>query len=136
MKTGWKKITERGLVLMMQHKFSKTEQQTARAVSMPLFLSDYDPYRFTLNNKGYLLDSENPDWVGDIRKNWWYDNNKTASHKNGNIIDWLMYMSGNSYSFPEAMSILLEYDSGGDWKQYLRNNEFTPVDYDEELPFN
>lgn len=124
---------------MMQRRFGREEQQTARAVSMPLFLSDYDAYRFTLNNKGYLLDSENPDWVGDVRKNWWYDNSKTASHKNGNMIDFLMYFE--NYSFPEAMNILLEYDAGGDWRQYLRNNNnnsgFTPVDYDEDgLPFN
>ena len=127
----------------MQHKtFTKTEQQTARGVSLFAFLSDLDPYRFSVSERGYLLDSENPDWVGDIKKNWWYDNNKNASHKNGNVIDWLMYMS-EGYTFPEAMTILLTYADGGDWKQYLRNNKtepgFVPVDSyygDEDLPFN
>ena len=119
----------------MQHRFSKEEQNRARGVSLVLFLSDYDPYRFTLNNKGYLLDSENPDWVGDVRRNWWYDNAPNAIRKNGNIIDWVMYFSGENYSFPETMNILLEYANGGNWKQYLRNND---SDFDEtaDLPFN
>ena len=122
----------------MQHRFSKEEQSRARGVSLVLFLSDYDPYRFTLNNKGYLLDSENPNWVGDVRRNWWYDNATNATRKNGNIIDWVMYFSGENYSFPETMNILLEYANGGDWKQYLRNYENNDIDFDEteEFPFN
>lgn len=121
---------------MLQRRFSKQEQDRAREVSLPLFLSDYEPYRFVLNNKGYLLDSENPDWVGDVRRNWWYDNNPRAVHKNGNIIDWLMHFEG--YTFPETMNILLEYANHGDWRQYLRNNENNDNDFDEDepLPFN
>ena len=70
-------------------------------------------------------------------KNWWYDNSENASHKNGNIIDWLMYMSGEYYSFPETMTILLAYTRGEEWWQYLRNYE-NPFDYlkPEDLPFN
>lgn len=128
----------------MQRRFSKEEQDQARGVSLPLFLSDYAPYRFTLNNRGYLLDSENPEWVGDVRRNWWYDNNPHAIRKNGNLIDWLMYLSGGAYSFPETMAILLEYANGGNWRQYLRNNknepnDFVPVEivYDADgCPFN
>ena len=125
----------------MQHRFNREEQAEARGVSLVLFLSDYDPYRFTLNNRGYLLDSKNPDWVGDVRRNWWYDNSPHAIRKNGNIIDWLMYFSGENYSFPETMNILLEYANGGDWKRYLRNrNNYNNYDngFDEtaDLPFN
>ena len=126
---------------MMQHKtFTKTEQQTARGVSLFAFLSDLDPYRFSVSERGYLLDAENPDWVCSIQRNWWYDNGKNPKQKNGNIIDWVML---EGYSFPEAMTILLTYADGGDWRQYLRNNknepDFVPVDSyygDEELPFN
>lgn len=123
-------------MLVLQRRFSKQEQDRAREVSLPLFLSDYEPYRFVLNNKGYLLDSKNPDWVGDVRRNWWYDNNPQAVHKNGNIIDWLMYFEG--YTFPETMNILLEYANRGEWRHYLRNNENNDSDFneDEELPFN
>ena len=124
----------------MQRRFSKEEQEQARGVSLALFLSDYDPYRFTLNNKGYLLDTENPTWVGDVRRNWWYDNNPRAVRKNGNIIDWVMYLSGEPYSFPETMNILTIYADGGDWRQYLRNcnNDDYDYDFDEtaDLPFN
>ena len=126
----------------MQRNFTKTEQQTARGVSLFAFLSDLDPYRFSVSEKGYLLDAENPDWVGDIKKNWWYNNNRNASHKNGNTIDWLMYVSGEQYTFPEAMNILLAYADGDNWRQYLRNNKpdnFVPVDsydYGNDLPFN
>lgn len=124
---------------MMQYKFSKTEQQTARNVSLFSFLSDYDPHRFSVSDRGYLLDANDPNWVGDIRKNWWYNNEKNAVHKNGNIIDFMMYYE--NYNFPETMQILLAYANGEDWKQHLRNNRnnagFTPVDYDEnDLPFN
>lgn len=122
----------------MQRRFSKEEQTKARGVSLALFLSDYDPYRFTLNNKGYLLDSENLDWVGDVRRNWWYDNNPRAIRKNGNMIDWLMYLSGENYSFPESMTILTTYADGGDWRQYLRNYSNNESDFDEtaDFPFN
>ena len=122
---------------MTQRNFTKTEQQTARGVNLFSFLSDYDPYRFSVSDRGYLLDAENPQWVGDIRKNWWYNNDKNASHKNGNIIDWLMYCEGTGYSFPETMTILLCFAEGGDWRQHLRNKDtgFTAVD-DEDLPFN
>ena len=123
-------------MIVLQRRFSKQEQDWARGVSLPLFLSDYEPYRFTLNDRGYLLDSKNPDWVGDVRRNWWYDNNPRAVHKNGNIIDWLMYFE--EYTFPETMNILLEYANRGDWRQYLKNNENNGSDFDEdeELPFN
>lgn len=123
-------------MIVLQRRFSKQEQDRARGVSLPLFLSDYEPYRFTLNDRGYLLDSKNPEWVGDVRRNWWYDNNPRAVHKNGNIIDWLMYFEG--YTFPETMNILLEYANRGDWRQYLKNNENNGSDFDEdeELPFN
>ena len=123
----------------MQRRFSKEEQEQARGVSLALFLSDFDPYRFKLNNKGYLLDSYNSTWVGDVRRNWWYDNNPRAIRKNGNIIDWLMYISGESYSFPETMTILLEYANGGNWRRYLRNyknSNGSSYDEDEDLPFN
>lgn len=123
-------------MIVLQRRFSKQEQDRARGVSLPLFLSDYEPYRFTLNDRGYLLDSKNPDWVGDVRRNWWYDNNPRAVHKNGNIIDWLMHFEG--YTFLETMNILLEYANRGDWGQYLKNNENNGSDFDEdeELPFN
>lgn len=126
---------------MMQRRFSREEQNIARGVNLALLCGDYDPYRFTVTDKGYLLDNENPDWVYSISRLWWYDNGKNPKHgKNGNAIDWIM---SEGYTFPEAMTILLTYADGGDWKQYLRNNktelDFVPVesyDYGDDLPFN
>ena len=125
----------------MQRRFSKEEQEQVRRINISLFLVDYDiargTRRFSLDNKGYIRDEKNPQWVGNAMKNWWYDNSENASHKNGNIIDWLMYMSGEHYSFLETMTILLAYTRGEEWWQYLRNYE-NPFDYlkPEDLPFN
>ena len=127
---------------MMQRRFSREEQNIARGVNLALFCGDYDAHRFTVTDKGYLLDSENPDWVYSISRLWWYDNSKNPKHgKNGNAIDWVM---NEGYTFPEAMTILLTYADGGDWRQYIRGNkiepDFVPVDSydygDEDLPFN
>ena len=106
---------------MTQRNFSKTEQNIARGVNLAIFCGDYDPYRFSISNKGYLLDSKNPNWVYDISRLWWYDNSKNPKQKNGNAIDWLMYYEG--YSFPETMRILLAYSSEDDWRQYLHNSQ-------------
>lgn len=111
---------------MIQYRFSKEQQQAARNVNMALFLMDYyAPYRYELDDKGYLLDTENPDWVGDVRNNHWFDNSFNAKHSHGNIIDYLMYFE--KYNFPDAMDMLLEYIE--------RTNENKENEDDFENPF-
>jgi hypothetical protein len=125
---------------MVQRRFSREEQQTARGVSIIEFLTHFNCERFSVSKSGYLLDDENPGWVGDIFKNWWYDNSENPKQKNGNIIDWLIL---EGYSFPEAMTILLSFADGGNWEQYIKNNkkdaDFIPynIEYDiNGMPFD
>lgn len=68
----------------MQRRFTKEEQEQVRKINISLFLVDYDiacgTKRFSLDNKGYIRDEKNPQWVGSAMKNWWYDNSENASH--------------------------------------------------------
>ena len=126
---------------IMQHRFTKEEQDEVRKINMATFFIKYNEFctteRFYMNNKGYICDKENPKWVCNAARNWWYDNSENATRKNGNLIDWLMYLSGWSYSFPETMNILLAYTRGEEWWKGLRGNG-NSFDYlkPEELPFN
>ena len=123
---------------MMYYKISRAEQDRARAVDLCEFLMMYDWSRFSESDSGYIFDLENPTWVGSTHANWWYDNAPNAEHKNGNIIDWLMYMSGENYTFQEAVKILLAYVDGGEWKTYLRRPKVDRFAHlkPEDMPFN
>lgn len=108
---------------MMQRRFSKEEQQVARNVNMVLFLMDYyEPYRYELNERGFLLDNENKDWIGDVKNNHWFDNSLGAKHPHGNIIDYLMFFEG--CSFPDAMNTLLEYIERNNENKEERDDDF------------
>ena len=108
---------------MMTKLYSNEEMQKARNINLALFLIDfYDPYRYELNDRGYLLDAENPDWVGDVRNNHWYDNSPNAKHPHGNIIDYLMFFE--NCTFRDAMSTLMEYVERNAENQENNNDDF------------
>ena len=121
----------------MQHRFSKEEQNRARSVNLALFLTDYDiaygTQRFSMDAKGYIHDTIDENWICSVKNNHWFDNSPKTLIKHGNAIDWVMYRADEQYSFKEAMTLLLAYADGNDWKQYLKNGDY----FDElaEYPF-
>lgn len=99
---------------MVWHRVTTEEQDRARTVNLEAFLMDYDFERFDILERGYLVDKKTG-IVINCKKSWWYDNSPGSLHKNGNAIDFLVYVEG--YNFTDAVMKLLAFEDMCDKKE-------------------
>lgn len=99
---------------MAWHRVTTEEQDRARTVNLEAFLMDYDFERFEILERGYLVDKKTG-IVINCKKSWWYDNSPGASHKNGNVIDFLVYIE--KFDFTDAVIKLTAFADKCDKKE-------------------
>lgn len=110
---------------MMPKLYSNEEMHKARNVNLAMFLSDYDPYRYNMNRRGYIVDEEKETIVFSLKSGHWFNNTEVAvgkKMKHGNIIDYLMYIEGET--FPDAMQIILRWISLAEQSGVSTKNPF------------